>query len=157
VYQLAERWQADCFDLKPDVLSILVGVNDYWHKLKHGYAGTLETYETDFRALIKRTRDALPAVQLVICQPFVLRNPGADEKIAKTWAVDDTWFPDFDGYRAVAKKVADEAGAAFVPFQAMFDAAAKIALPERWLVDGVHPTPDGAALMAHWWLKAVGA
>ncbi len=49
VYQLAERWQTDCLDLKPDVLSILIGVNDYWHKVKHGYEGTLETYETDYR------------------------------------------------------------------------------------------------------------
>ena len=56
-----------------------------------------------------------------------------------------------------AKKVADDTGAAFVPFQSMFDAAVKIAPPERWAADGVHPTPDGAALMAHWWLKAAGA
>ncbi|HEY4233906.1 MAG TPA: SGNH/GDSL hydrolase family protein [Lacipirellulaceae bacterium] len=157
VYQLAERWQEDCLEPKPDVLSILIGVNDYWAIAKHGYTGTLERYETDYRALVRRTKNALPAVRLVICEPFVLRNPGADEKVAKTWAVDDTWFPDFDGYCFAAKKVANEAGATFVPFQSMFDAAAKIAPPERWLVDGVHPTPDGSALMAQWWLKAVGA
>ena len=90
VYQLAERSQGDCLDLKPDVVSILVGVNDYWHKAKHGYTGTLETYETDYRALINRTKEALPAVGLVICEPFVL----------KCGNVDDTWFPEFDGYRA---------------------------------------------------------
>ncbi|HEX3599993.1 MAG TPA: GDSL-type esterase/lipase family protein, partial [Lacipirellulaceae bacterium] len=56
VYQLAERWQADCLDLKPNVLSILIGVNDYWHKHKHNYEGTLEKYETDYRALIKQTK-----------------------------------------------------------------------------------------------------
>jgi lysophospholipase L1-like esterase len=147
VYQLAERWQADCLDLKPDVLSILIGVNDLWHKLKHNYTGNLEKYESDYRALVGRTKEALPAVRLVICEPFVL----------KFGNVDDAWFPEFDGYRAAAKKIADEAGAPFVPFQSMFDSAAKIAPPERWLVDGVHPTPDGAALMAHWWLKVVGA
>ena len=48
VYQLAERWQADCLDLKPNVLSILIGVNDFWHKKKHNYDGTLEKYEGDF-------------------------------------------------------------------------------------------------------------
>jgi lysophospholipase L1-like esterase len=147
VFQLADRWQTDCLDLKPDVLSILIGVNDLWHKLKHNYSGTLEKYETDYRALVKQTKDALPAVRLVICEPFVLKYGN----------VDDTWFPEFDGYRAAAKKVSDEAGATFVPFQTMFDAAVKIAPPERWAADGVHPTPDGAALMAHWWLKAVGA
>jgi lysophospholipase L1-like esterase len=86
-------------------------------------------------------------VRLVIGEPFVL----------KVGAVDDAWFPEFDGYRAAARKVADEAGAAFVPFQAMFDAAVKIAPPETWAADGVHPTADGAALMAHEWLKTVGA
>ncbi len=83
VYQLAERWQADCLDLKPNVLSILIGVNDYWHKHKHNYDGTLEKYEGDYRALIKRTKDALPEVRLILCEPFTL----------KVGAVDDTWFP----------------------------------------------------------------
>jgi lysophospholipase L1-like esterase len=147
VYQLAERWQTDCLDLRPDVLSMLIGVNDFWHKLKHGYEGTLERYETDYRALVKRTRESLPDVKLIVCEPFVL----------KVGAVDESWFPDFDGYRAAAKRVADEAGAVFVPFQTMFDRAVEIAPPERWAADGVHPTSDGAALMAHWWLKAVGA
>jgi lysophospholipase L1-like esterase len=147
VYQLAERWQADCLDLKPDVLSILIGVNDYWHKVKHGYEGTLETYETDYRALIERTMAALPGVKLVICEPFVLH----------VGEVDDSWISDFGGYRAAAKRVADEAGATFVPYQTMFDRAVEIASPQRWAADGVHPTGDGAALMAHWWLKAAGA
>lgn len=146
VYQLADRWQEDCLDLKPDVLSILIGVNDFWHKHKHGYEGTLEKYETDYRALVSRTKEALPDVRLVICEPFVL----------KCGAVDDTWFPEFDGYRAAAKKVADEAGATFIPFQAMFDAALKLSPPEELLRDGVHPAPGGAALMAHTWLRAVG-
>jgi lysophospholipase L1-like esterase len=147
VYQLAERWQADCLDLKPNVLSILIGVNDFWHKQKKHYAGTVEKYETDYRALVKRTKDALPDVKLVICEPFVLT----------VGAVDDSWFPGFDDYRAAAHRVADDAKATFVPFQAMFDVAVKIAPPATWAGDGVHPAPSGAALMAHWWMKALGA
>jgi lysophospholipase L1-like esterase len=147
VYQLAERWQADCLDLKPDLLSILIGVNDYWHKLKHGYEGTVEKYETDYRELVKRTKDALPNVKFVICEPFVLR---AGE-------VDEAWFPEFDGYRAAAKRVAESAGAVFVPYQTMFDRALAVAPADRWAHDGVHPTNDGSTLMAHWWLKSVGA
>jgi lysophospholipase L1-like esterase len=83
VYQLAERWQVDCLDLKPNVLSILIGVNDFWHKQKMQYDGTLEKYESDYRALVKRTKSALPDVKLIICEPFLL-NFGA---------VDDSWFP----------------------------------------------------------------
>lgn len=146
VHQLAERWDAECLALKPDVLSILIGVNDFWHKKNLGYEGTLETYEHDYNALIERTKSALPDVKLVMCEPFVLR----------VGAVDDSWFPEFDGYRAAARRVAEKAGAVFVPFQEMFDAAVKIAPPERWAADGVHPAPDGAALMAHAWLNFVG-
>jgi lysophospholipase L1-like esterase len=147
VHQLAERWDAECLDLKPNVLSILIGVNDFWHKHNGNYDGTLETYENDYNALIERTKSALPDVKLVLCEPFVLR----------VGAVDDSWFPEFDGYRAAARRVAEQAGAVFVPFQEMFDAAVKIAPPARWAADGVHPAPDGAALMAHAWLNAVGA
>jgi lysophospholipase L1-like esterase len=49
VFQLANRWDKDCLDLKPDVLSILIGVNDYWHKRNGNYDGTVEVYESDFR------------------------------------------------------------------------------------------------------------
>ncbi len=145
VYQLAERWQQDCLDLKPDVLSILIGVNDIWHTLTGKYKGTVEMYERDYRALIERTLKALPKVKLVICEPFVLR----------TGAVSDKWFPEFDNYRAAAKRVAQSFHATFIPFQAMFDEAVKFAPADQWLKDGVHPAPAGASLMAYHWLKAV--
>lgn len=145
VFQLAERWQKDTLDLKPDILSILIGVNDIWHTLTGNYKGTLEIYERDYHALIAQTRKALPDTKLVICEPFVLR----------CGAVNDKWFPEFDRYREAARRVATKAKATFVPFQAMFDQAVKVAPPDRWAKDGVHPSPDGAALMAHAWVKAV--
>jgi lysophospholipase L1-like esterase len=145
VYQLAERWQADCLDIKPDVLSILVGVNDFAHVFKHGYKGTVEKYEEDYHALVKRTKSALPNVKLVICEPFIL----------VTGMVEESWVEPFAKYRESAKRVADDAGAVFVPYQTMFDAATKIAPPAHWAADGIHPSTNGAALMAHWWLKAV--
>ena len=94
VHQLATRWDKDCLDLKPDVLSILIGVNDIWHGLNGRYDGTVKTYENDFNALLERTKKALPKVQLVICEPFVL----------KCGAVTEKWFPEFNKYRTVAKK-----------------------------------------------------
>ncbi len=144
VYQLAERWQADCLDIKPNVLSILIGVNDLWHTLDGKYNGTVQKYETDYRALLQRTRAALPKVKLLICEPFVLR----------CGAVNDRWFPEFDNYRAAARRVAESFHAAFLPFQTMFDEAVKYAPPSHWASDGVHPTPDGASLMAYNWLRA---
>ncbi|MCI0334589.1 MAG: SGNH/GDSL hydrolase family protein [Planctomycetes bacterium] len=147
VFQLADRWQADCLDIKPNVLSILVGVNDFAHVFKHGYDGTIEKYESDYHALIQRTKEALPNVKLILCEPFIL----------KVGLVDESWVPGFAEYRAAAKRVAEKAQAVFVPYQEMFDRAVKFAPPEVWAADGVHPSTFGAALMARWWLKAVGA
>lgn len=145
VFQLAERWQADCLDLKPTVLSILIGVNDLWHTLDGKYQGTVEIYERDYRALLDRTLKALPKLKLVICEPFVLRCGAVNEK----------WFPQFDEYRAAARRVADAYKAVFIPFQSMFDQAVKFAPPQEWAQDGVHPSASGAALMAHAWLRMV--
>ena len=145
VHQLDARWQKECLDYQPDVLSILIGVNDIWHGLNGRYDGTVETYENDYRALLQRTRKALPKVQLVICEPFVLR----------CGAVNDKWFPEFDHFRAAARKVADEHSAVFVPFQSMFDQALQFAPPKHWAGDGVHPSLHGAALMADFWLQVV--
>ncbi len=144
VPQLAERWQADCLDLKPNVLSILIGVNDIWHRLSGRSEGTAETYARDYRALLQRTKDALPEVRLILCEPFVLR----------CGAVNDDWFPEFDDYRAVARTLAEDFQAAFVPFHSLFEAAVQYAPPEHWAADGVHPTPHGASLMAAHWIRA---
>ena len=145
VHQLAARWQKECLDYQPDVLSILIGVNDIWHGLNGMYDGTVQTYEDDYRKLIQRSKKNLPEVKLVICEPFVL----------KCGAVNDKWFPEFDGYRAAAKKIANENHATFVPFQSMFDEAVKYAEAKHWAGDGVHPSPHGASLMAHFWIQAV--
>jgi lysophospholipase L1-like esterase len=145
VFQLAERWDKDCIALKPTVLSILIGVNDIWHTLNGNYKGTVEIYARDYQALLERTRRELPGVKLVICEPFVLR----------TGAVNDKWFPEFDLYRAAARKIATTFHAVFVPFQSMFDAAARQAAPAYWAADGVHPTLAGSSRMARAWLDAV--
>lgn len=148
VYQLRERWEADCLSLKPDVVSILIGVNDYWHTLNNGYKGTVQTYENDYRKLLYDTKEQLPDVQLVIGEPFVLRGGSAIES--------ESWFPMFDEYRAVARKLADELKAVFVPYQAGFEAAMALAPVSYWSGDGVHPDLPGRQLMANLWLEATG-
>ncbi len=146
VYQLSDRWDKDCLDLKPDVLSILIGVNDYWHKRNGNYDGTIEIYENDYRALLKRTKAALPGIKLVLCEPYYLLN---------TSAVDETWVEPMKQYQAVAKKMADEFNAIWVPYQKVYDEAIKHAPATYWSGDGVHPAMPGAELMAEAWLKAV--
>ncbi len=148
VHQLAARWQQDCLDLKPDVLSILVGVNDIWHALNGKYDGTVETYRNDYRQLLRaHAHGEYPEVKIVICEPFVL----------KTGAVTDKWFPEFDGFREAARQLAAELADVWVPFQSMFDEAVKLGIPNYWAGDGVHPTAAGSAMMAHAWVRAATA
>ena len=147
VPDLDKRWQEDTIDLKPSVLSILIGVNDIWHKMNGRYDGTPETYRDGFAALLERTKKALPDVTLAICEPFALR----------CGAVKDSWFPEFDERKAFAKQVAKDAGAIWVPFQEAFDdAVAAGTTPDFWAGDGVHPSVAGHALMARTWRAAVG-
>jgi len=146
VHQLAERWDTDCIELKPTVLSILIGVNDFWHTKTGGYQGSVKIYEDDYRALLKRTLAALPNVKLIIGEPFAVTG---------IRAVDDTWYPEFDKYREAAKKLADEFKAVFIPYQKVFDEAQKRAPGVYWTHDGVHASLAGACLMANAWMEAI--
>ena len=146
VFQLAERWDKDCLDIKPDILSILIGVNDIWHKLNGQYNGTVEIYKRDYIALIERTKKALPMMKLIICEPFAVRG---------VKAVDDKWYPEFYGYQKAARDIAEQFGAIFIPFQTIYDEAQKQAEGSYWTSDGVHPTLAGAQLMAHAWLRTI--
>jgi len=144
VPDLAARWAADTVALAPDVLSILIGVNDFWHTLTGGYTGTVEDYERQYAALLDDTGRALPRARLIVLEPFVLR----------CGAVDDRWFPEFDQRRAAAERVAQRAGATFVELQRVFDDLARKNTPQYWAVDGVHPTPAGHAVIAERWRRA---
>lgn len=170
VFQLAERWEEDCLQLKPDLLSILIGVNDYWHKLQDRYDGTVKVYKQDLQALLTRTTDTLGEVQLVIGEPFIVREGTA---------INDEWYPGFAEYQQAAKEIAQEFDAAFIPYQSIFDEASKrfreagglssgveennrVQNQEEtkvsstyWTADGVHPTLAGSQLMASGWLETV--
>lgn len=148
VYQLAERWEKDTLELKPQVLSILVGVNDFWHKLLGKYEGTIDVYKKDYKALLDKTKQRLPELQLVIGEPYAVKG---------IKAVDEKWYPAFDEYRQAAREIANEFDAVFIPYQKIYDEAQNSAPGVYWTADGVHPTVAGAKLMAEAWLKAVKA
>ena len=141
---LAARWDKDTIALKPDILSILVGVNDLWHTFAFGskYKATIEDYDKGYRELIARTQKEIPGVKIVICEPFTTRTSDEFKPLAE--------------YRAVAQKIAKDLSLTLVPFQAAFDEAVIAAPAEFWLWDGIHPSPAGHALMVETWRKAVG-
>ncbi|MFB6247145.1 MAG: SGNH/GDSL hydrolase family protein [Salinibacter sp.] len=143
VADLAARWADDCLALAPDVVSVLVGINDLWG------AGPGEDaaarYEEQLRSLLDRTRSALPDVTLLIGEPFVV--PGGS-------AVDATWPSALQPYRGAAQRGAADAGATWIPYQSVFDEALRDAPGPYWAADGIHPTPAGHYRMAQAWLEA---
>ena len=145
VPDLDARWQRDTIDLSPALVSILIGVNDIWHKLGGRYDGTVADYEKGYAALLERTKKALPKARIVVLEPFVLR----------CGAVTDKWFPEFDERRQAAKRVSDAAGTTWIPMQTVFDEAAKVAPPAHWARDGVHPSVAGHGLIAKTWWETV--
>jgi len=143
---LKTRWNEDCLNLNPDVVSLMIGVNDEWRFHDSEAGGTpLDQYAADYRGLLEGTRERNPDVELVLCEPFTLR----------CGAVTEAWFPSFDERRRTVEHLAIEFEARFVPFHQIFEAACEHAPPSYWAGDGVHPTPQGHMLLSQNWLKAV--
>jgi len=131
VFQLAERWQQDCLDLKPNLVSVLIGVNDLWHRLNGKYDGTVE--------VTSRITGPCSSGRARRCRGETGRLRAVCATLRRG---EREMFPAFDEYRAAARRVAGSFQAAFVPFQALFDEAVKLAPPQHWAGDGVHPAPS---------------
>lgn len=142
---LVERWQMDCLDLRPDWVSILIGINDTWRAFDAGDPTSTDTYEAEYHSLLEDCRAA--GMRLILCEPFLLPTPPDREQ----------WRPDLDPRIQVVRKLAREFHAIYVPFDAAFAVASTQQPPAFWAGDGVHPTRAGHSLMAQTWLRAVGA
>ena len=153
VVDLYARIKIDLINLKPDVLSILIGVNDVWHEeeIKNGVDAA--KFERIYDMLLDEVQEALPGIRLIILEPFVLHGKATENtpEHPTRWE----YFRDETPLRAAAaKRVSERHGATFVPLQHLFDEACQLAEPAYWLHDGVHPTAMGHELIAREWLKA---
>jgi lysophospholipase L1-like esterase len=131
------------------VLSILIGVNDVLACVNGDTNYSAENYETGYRSLLKQTKDALPNIKLIICEPFILPGVRVNTNF-------DKWTAEVAKRQAIAKKLALEFNAVFVSLQQPFNDALAKAPVEYWIWDGVHPMPAGHELMARQWLKVAG-
>lgn len=150
VNDLEERWQAETLDLKPDVLSILVGVNDSSSVVfKRDPVIPIEKYEEIYTSLLEQTKAAFPNILFVLCEPFILKGG----RVTENW---EAYHSDIVKRQAIVRKLAIKYNAVFVGFQEVFDKACEKATAGYWIWDGVHPTVAGHELMAREWLKQVG-
>ncbi len=141
---LLARWSSDCLALKPNLVSILIGINDTWRRYDSNDPTSVEEFAASYRAILTQTREQL-AARLVICEPFLLPVP--DDRRA--------WRVDLDPKIAAVRELAREFGAVYIPLDGLFAQASTRREPAFWAADGVHPTLAGHALIAQAWLKAV--
>nr|WP_092883209.1 SGNH/GDSL hydrolase family protein [Actinopolymorpha cephalotaxi] len=143
VRDLRARWQEDCLDLTPDVVSILIGINDTWRRYDSGDATSADDFARDYDHILARTTDALPA-RLVLVEPFLL----------PVTAGQHGWREDLDPKLEVVRRLAKEYAATLVPLDGLMAGAAADREATDLAADGVHPTDEGHALIARSWLEA---
>ena len=147
IVDLYARIKADCWNYNPDVMSILIGINDVYPQELENNAVELDRYENVYRMLIEDTKKKLPDVKLILCEPFMVTESASEQDMVK-W----TCNPSVREYAAAVKSIAQEYG---LPFVALQDVLTKQAEgnADCYVFDGIHPTPAGAKLIADEWLK----
>ena len=130
------RIKEDIINLKPDYMSILVGVNDVSHELTMQCGVDEEKYEKIYGMLIEEVKNALPDIKIIILEPFVLKGNATNEM----W---EQFRCEVEKRAAAAKRVAKKYALSFVPLQLLFDAYSADDDTEYWSLAGVHPTAAG--------------
>lgn len=147
VSDLAARWQKDTLDLKPNVLSILVGVNDMGTRIKNGGAAP-DQFEEIYGKLLEQTKTLFPDILFVLCQPFILPVGNMKDK----WELKHA---EIMKDQAIVAKLAKTYNAVHVEFQQVMEKACRKAPADYWMWDGCHPTVPGHELLTREWIKMV--
>ena len=144
IRDLKKRWWKDCLNLEPDIVSILIGVNDtlgghFWKK-----PTPAKSFEEDYRTILEQTHDTLGA-KIVLLSPFMLYVYKQQSKLKE----------DLNQKIEVIRKLSKEFKTLLVPLDRIFEEATRKREPTFWSADGIHPTEIGHALIAQSWLKSV--
>lgn len=141
---LVQRLERDFVDIQPDIVSIMIGINDVWHHYSHGILTTDEAFEANYRQVL----DALKArtnARIFIIQPFLLEtvDPGKQELCEELVRK-----------QAIVKRLADEYADLYLPLDEVLHTQTEEE-PVYYTADGVHPTPNGACYIGEAYLKAI--
>lgn len=146
------RIKLDIINLKPDYMSLLIGINDVWHEISRQNGVAPEKFEKIYDMLLTEIKEALPDIKIMLLGAYVLEGPAT----CNTENTPDRWERFRRGAETnagIAKRLAEKHGLPFIPLQEVFDKAAENTEPTYWAADGVHPTPMGHELIKKEWLK----
>ena len=149
VSDLEKRWQADTLDLKPDILSLLVGINDV-NAMIDGKEDALDAkmFESAYRRLLTSCREQNPDLLIVLGLPFFFASGWRKEQYEK-------WHPLTLERAEIVRQIAVDFNAILIDYPSVFERAQQQAPIDYWIWDGVHPTAFGHELMAREWIKQV--
>lgn len=147
IIDLYARIGTDLLQIKPDVLSILVGVNDGPIDINNYEYTPQRKYEALYRMFLQEVKENLPDTKIILMEPFVC-NAG---KLRSEYEI---WRNCVEKFAEVVAKLSAEFETTFVPLQKIFDERCAKFEPEYWSWDGIHPTENGHGVIAREWLKA---
>lgn len=146
VVDVYARIKSDIINLQPDVMSILIGVNDVWHEISSENGVDADKYFKIYDMLIEEVKNELPDIRIIIMEPFVLKGTATEEK----W---DCFNMEVKMRAAMAKKIAQKYNLPYIELQEGFDELSKNIDGSYWLADGVHPTAMGHEYIKNEWIK----
>jgi len=144
---LLARWQTDCLDLKPDWVSVMIGINDVWRQFDSPHMPASHVlpaeYEAALTEMIRRTKPVVKG--MVLMTPYYIEDNPADAMRAR-----------MDEYGAICKKLAKKHKLIFVDTQAAFNEVLKHYHSSYFAWDRVHPNIPGANVLARAFLNGIG-
>ncbi len=145
IVDLYARIKRDVWNLKPDLLTILVGVNDVWHEIKHNNGVEIDRFYNIYDLMLSETIKKLPNTTIILMAPYILKGTETEAQFDR--------FLEVYEYAKVVEKLAKKYGLHFIPLQPKFDEATNKNDSTCYLLDGVHPNVVGAGLIANEWLS----
>jgi len=148
VSHLQDRWQIDCLHIQPDIVSVLIGINDTWHNMGTDASGSNESmiqFKSKYQDILTQVKENTQA-KIVMVEPFLLPYPMEKRE----------WRFDLDQRIQIIRELANEFADEFVSLDGVFHSIG-IKSSYQYLTgeDGVHPTVAGHGKIAEEWLKII--
>jgi lysophospholipase L1-like esterase len=144
ILDLKKRWENDALDLRPDVLTLLIGVNDTLAAMQGPSSLTDDEFSSAYRMILHETRKHFPKINFILMEPFLL----------EVGDVQKSWCDHLRPRQRMIQEIAKETMSTFIPTQDLFNNASRLREPAFWSYDGIHPTHAGFQLLADAWIDA---